>query len=361
MSPAERDALLAAFDPTLPISRAHTPPAAWYTSPALAALERHTLWDGAWQVAALAHQVASPGSYAASDLGQRPVVVTRAEDGALRALHNVCRHKAAVVCDGAGVADALVCPYHGWRYRLDGSLLRAPRVAGLEGVDRDALSLPALAVDTLGPLVLVNPNPDAPRLQTWFDGVEALLGGTGWDALRYHGHARWEVACNWKVFCDNYLDGGYHVPHLHPGLSEQLALDTYTTELYARHSVQRAAGKVARIGDEALYVWLYPNLMINRYGPALDVNVVVPLGPERCAVDFHWWFELGYDPALAQDSVARSIAVQDEDVAVSERVQRGLASGSYTTGRYAPRLEQGVHHFHRLLHADLGASSPTRA
>jgi len=352
------------FDPEVPIERASTPPATWYTDPDLAALERRAVWDRTWRLAARAEQVATPGAFVAVDLGDRPIVLVRGEDGTLRALHNVCRHKAAVVCEGAGTASELVCPYHGWAYHLDGRLKRAPRLAGIRDLDRDAMALPALRVATWGPWVFVNADPLAPPLAPELEPLEEPLAGLEGADLRFRGEATWRVACNWKVFCDNYLDGGYHVPHLHPGLGAQLDLDSYRTTLFERCSLQAAGASApgaARIGSGAVYAFVYPDLMINRYGPVLDVNLVRPDGPERCVVTFWWWFDAGCDEDFVADSIASSRRTQEEDVAVSERVQRGLRSGAWERGRYAPALEMGIHHFHRLLAADLrGALAPTR-
>src|SRR5690606_37129987 len=142
------------FDPSVPIARAATPPASWYVDPAHFEAERRGTFARHWLVAALAHEVAGPGDFVASELLDEPVVVVRGHDGVLRAFHNVCRHHAAPVARGAGCARALVCGYHGWTYRLDGSLRAAPRTHGIEGFDRAAMGLVPLPVAVVGPLVL---------------------------------------------------------------------------------------------------------------------------------------------------------------------------------------------------------------
>ena len=99
----------------------------------------------------------------------------------------------------------------------------------------------------------------------------------------------------------------------------------------------------------------YPNLMLNRYGPVLDVNQVLPLAVDRCLVVFDWFFEEGVDDSQVARFVAESDAVQREDVALSEAVQRGLASPAYDRGRYAPRVEHAMHAFHVRLAGELRA------
>jgi choline monooxygenase len=348
-----------AFDPDVPLARAWTPPASWYVAPAFEAIERASVFRSSWQLACRAEEVAEPGAFVAGRTAGLPWVVVRGGDGVLRAFANACRHKATEVCAGSGVLPAerrhLVCPYHGWTYRLDGSLRTAPRIAGIEDFDREAMSLPPLGVEVWGPLVLVHADPGAAPLAAAVCGLTGALDATGWSSLRWSGRRTYEVACNWKAFCDNYLDGGYHVPHLHPGLSGQLDLDSYRTELQEAYSVQRCDARADRTEGGAIYAFCYPNLMINRYGPCLDTNLVLPVAPDRCRVVFDFWFaeERAGDEAWVRASVADSERTQLEDMAVSERVQAGLASGTFRAGRYAPRVEAAVHHFHRRLAADL--------
>lgn len=355
-----------AFDPEIPTARAWTPPSAWYTDPALYQLERRAVFGRSWQVAARLEQLRRPGDYVATCVAGEPRVVLRGEDGQLAAFANTCRHKATPVVQGAGSLmpqGELVCPYHGWAYGLDGALKRAPRLGRIEGFQRQGL--PRLAVETWGPYVLVNADPCAAPLAGQVAPLTRDLEATGWGGLRYHSTRSWEVACNWKVFCDNYLDGGYHISHLHPTLDAQLDMSSYRTELFGAYSVQTSApggadervdfDPAVRIAGGALYAYLYPNFMINRYGPTLDTNLVLPLGPDRCRVIFDFFFEAGTEPGFIQTSLAQSDLTQREDIDISEAVQAGLQAASYDRGRYAG-MEIAAHHFHQLLAADLRAA-----
>jgi len=346
--------ILDAFDASLPMERGWTPPSAWYTDPAVYALERRAIFARTWQPIARLEQLASPGSYVAACVAGEPWVVVRGHDGQLRAFANTCRHKATPVAAGVGRAEELVCDYHGWAYGLDGRLKRAPRIGRIEDLHRAEMGLPPLRVEALGPYVFVCADPAAPPLAAQLGPLPAALEGAGWGGLVYRASKSWDVACNWKVFCDNYLDGGYHVPHLHPTLDAQLDMSTYRTELFERFSLQTsgAGGATERIAGGAIYAYIYPNFMINRYGPALDTNLVLPLGPGRCRVVFDFFFEAGTSEPFIEASLAQSELTQQEDVDVSEAVQVGLGAASYDRGRYAG-LEIAVHHFHRLLAADL--------
>mmetsp|Transcript_58579 Transcript_58579/g.186753 ORF Transcript_58579/g.186753 Transcript_58579/m.186753 type:complete len:222 (+) Transcript_58579:97-762(+) len=192
------------------------------------------------------------------------------------------------------------------------------------------------------------------------------------DPLEHVARRQYHVPCNWKVFADNYLDGGYHVPFAHGALSDALDMSTYRSELFEKVSVQRcgpaavgegeAAGERLGGGRPAAYSFVFPNLMINRYGPWMDTNVVVPTGVDTCVVRFDYWL----DPARAGDtlyieeSLRASDQVQAEDHKLCELVQGGLASNGYDVGRYAPGVEAPMHHFHRLYYEAMtgGGSHP---
>jgi choline monooxygenase len=164
---------------------------------------------------------------------------------------------------------------------------------------------------------------------------------------------------------DNYLDGGYHVPHLHKGLNSVLDYKEYTIENSERYSLQSSpmvrseehqSFSATRTGERAYYYWLYPNFMINIYEDVMDTNLVLPLATDRCLVQFDFFFRDVSDGARIANtkSVAVSDTIQDEDVDICESVQRGLRSRAYGTGRLSVRREGGEHLFHRLLAKDLG-------
>ena len=113
-------------------------------------------------------------------------------------------------------------------------------------------------------------------------------------------------------------------------------------------------------GEDALYLWVFPNLMLNFYPGNLQINLVLPLSQERTLTIFEWYAlpsdsgALQSDSTTANERLRRSIEfshqVQQEDIALCEAVQRGLRSITYDRGRYSVRRENGVHHFHSLLH-----------
>jgi choline monooxygenase len=355
------------FDPSLPIEKAWTPPASWYLQPEFLARERDRVFNRSWQAVGRLDQVQRPGDYFTGCLLGEPYLVVRDARGTLRAFHNVCRHHAAQVCQGEGKLEELVCSYHGWTYALDGKLLKAPRLGKSEIFSRDAFSLHPVAVETWGPWVFVHLGKPAPPLHSELGDLQARLEATRSSELKFAARRTYEMNCNWKVYVDNYLDGGYHVSTLHRALAGQLDLKSYKTELFRRLSIQSCSAPEEapqeqggdfpeRIGDAALYAFLYPNFMINRYGPIMDTNWVVPLSHDRTLVVFDFFFQDTEGPGakeFIERSVAASHTVQEEDVAISESVQRGLGSPGYDRGIYAPSIEMAAYHFHQLLAADL--------
>lgn len=340
----------AAFD-AQPLATATALPAPFYEGQRAHELDRDAVLSRSWQLVAHESAFAAAGDHRIDEIAGVPIVVVRGDDGELRAFHNVCRHRAgplAVTCSGA---RALRCRYHGWTYGLDGVLRSAPGMGGAAGFEPRDIRLPEAHVATWAGLVFVALGP-APPLAELLGGVAARAGAFALDRFRHARRESYEIACNWKAYVDNYLEG-YHLPHVHPALNRLLDYRAYATELGAWHSLQSSpieASEGPYAGGEALYCFVFPNTMLNLLPGRLQTNRVVPLAPQRCRVDFDYYYPDGSDAgALADRDVAFSDEVQREDVAICEAVQRGLASGSYVAGRLNPRRESGVHHFHELL------------
>ena len=197
-------------------------------------------------------------------------------------------------------------------------------------------------------------------------GLVTRMAALETTKLHYFATRNYDIHCNWKVFVDNYLDGGYHVPHLHKGLNSVLDYKQYTIENEDRYCLQSspmvasnedAATGATRKGDRAWYFWQYPNLMINCYAGYMDTNLVLPVDADHCRVIFDFYFGDVSEAAREynEQSVAVGARVQDEDLGICEDVQRGLKSRAYGAGRLSARREAGEHLFHRLLAADLKA------
>jgi len=339
-----------------PLEQAHALAAPLYSDPAVLALEQRAVFGRSWQLAATADALAASGDHAVTEFGATPVILVRGEDGVLRAFHNVCRHRGGPLAfqDGRG-AKALHCKYHGWTYTLAGQLRSAPEMQAARDFDMRKICLPPVTVAAWQALVFGALGDAVPPLDEVVQGIASQAAGTFARPLRFERRVSYALACNWKVYVDNYLEG-YHLPHIHPALNKLLDYRSYTTTLARWHSLQHSpledAGNFYGQGG-AYYFFVYPNTMLNCLPGRLQTNRVLPLGMDRCRVDFDYYYPA--DPADAQELKRReqdqvfSDGVQAEDAAICAAVQKGLASGSYETGRLCPKREAGVKHFHDLL------------
>ncbi|HUI41075.1 MAG TPA: aromatic ring-hydroxylating dioxygenase subunit alpha [Terriglobia bacterium] len=361
--------ILAGYNPAAPLAEAWTIPGTWYTDARIAELERDQVFGRTWQVVGRLDQVAGPGQFFTAEVAGEPILVARGDDGTLRAFYNVCRHHAtAVAWEKEGTATRFRCPYHGWTYGLDGALKGMTEFEDVQGFDRATHGLVPARVAEWEQFVWVNLDPGAPALEAFLGRLMERVRPLRLAALHFFERRIYPVPCNWKVYVDNYLDGGYHVPHMHKGLNSVLDYTHYTIENEDRVCIQsspvRSSSRsdpdaaATRLGDRSYYLWQYPNFMLNWYEGYLDTNLVQPDRDDpvnRCLVIFDFYFD---DISEARreynrQSIAVSDKVQEEDTAICESVQRGLRSRAYGAGRLSVRREAGEHLFHRLLAADL--------
>jgi choline monooxygenase len=361
--------IVTSYDEKASLAEASTIPAPWYVDPRIADLERQTVFSRTWQAIGRVDHVEKPGQFMTATVAGEPLVAVRGNDGVLRAFYNVCRHHAAaVVTEPCGQASLLHCPYHGWNYGLDGTLKGMPEFDGVRNFERKDNGLIPVKVSTWEKFVFVNLDQNAAPLPEFLGGLMKRVAPLSLTKLHHFATKSYDIHCNWKVFVDNYLDGGYHVPHLHKGLNSVLDYKQYTIENEDRYCLQSspmvsadnnadAATGTTRRGDRAWYFWLHPNFMFNCYEGYLDTNLVIPIDVDHCRVIFDFYFSDISESARPynEQSVAVGNRVQDEDLGICEAVQRGLKSRAYGAGRLSARREAGEHLFHRLLAADLKA------
>jgi choline monooxygenase len=371
------------YDPSAPLDQASTIPAPWYTDQRIYELELQTVFAGTWQMVCRVDQLNERGQYVTSEIAGEPLVVVRGSDRVLRGFFNVCRHHAAaVMTEPEGQANQLRCPYHGWTYSLEGELKGTPDFSGVCNFERSANSLVPIQIaiwenwvfvrlkgSDMSISPVIDHAQDAPAAFEDFLGAD-LISQTrllNLENLYWLERRHYTFDCNWKVFVDNYLDGGYHVPHLHKGLDSVLDYSKYTIEngehfcLQSSPIVKEGAEPetgAVRKGERALYYWIYPNFMINWYQGAMDTNIVIPLGVDKTEVIFDFYFPDVSTAAAERNRASIEVGqrIQDEDVAICKSVQRGLGSRAYNAGRLSVRREAGEHLFHRLLHADLNTA-----
>ena len=291
----------------------------------------------------------------------------RGEDGRLRGFFNVCRHHAAaVMTEEQGKVPILRCPYHGWTYSLAGELKGTPDFAGVCDFDKSKTGLVPVEVAAWETFVFVRLQPGGISLEDYLGDLVPQFQPLGLDRFHFVERRRYPFDCNWKVFVDNYLDGGYHVPHLHKRLSSVLDYSQYMIETGENWCLQwspidhsNAEGDVAavRAGRQGALLLalseLHDQLVRGRHGhqPRAPAR-----RPARREVIFDFYFtDVSSPEAIARNKASINVGqrIQDEDTAICRSVQAGLTSRAYGAGRLSVRREGGEHLFHRLLAADL--------
>jgi choline monooxygenase len=363
------------------IACAETLASRFYTDPAMLAVERARIFQRTWQLVGTLRQscgevcgaprtIGDPESYFTAEVAGEPIIVVRDKQGTLRAFSNVCRHRAGPIALGSGCQHVLRCQYHGWTYTLEGKLIGTPDTDGVEFFDRSTMGMVPLRVDTWEQFIFVNFDTAAPPLAEVLGQIPQQAAGFQFAGLQFAERRDYVIDCNWKVYVDNYLEG-YHIPIAHPGLMKELDYANYRTETFRYHSQQFAPIRAMKETDsaaqrfyapgaglqQALYFWIFPNLMLNIYPDNISTNLIVPLAQDKTLTIFEWFFHDVAAP-VNQGRVARAVAfsdeVQQEDIMLCQNVQKGLQSATYDRGRYSVKRENGVHHFHMLLGEFLG-------
>lgn len=347
------------------IRKAHTLPAVFYQDLSFYEASMARIFQRSWHYLAHKAQLPEAGhirpvSLLPDSLAE-PLLLTH--DGEqLRCLSNVCTHRANLLADAPGPCTELRCRYHGRRFELTGQFKSMPEFQDAIDFPSDSDHLPIIQLKQWGPLAFTSLNPFQ-EFEEWF---APILERLPWLPIRDFEPAPvytkvYDIPAHWALYCDNFLEG-FHIPFVHPNLNQVLSYPDYQYELFEWGSLQvghaKAGEQVFEIpaghpdADKhiaAYYFWLFPNLMLNFYPWGLSVNVVEPTGPTHCQVRFEtfvWKPEL-YD-ASGQEALHQT-ELEDEEVVAS--VQQGIHSSLYDRGRYSPKMEVAVHHFHRMIAA----------
>ena len=289
-----------------------------------------------------------------------PLILETSNDQ-IRCMSNVCTHRGFQIVHHPARMKKIVCGYHGRRFDLEGHVEFMPEFKEAIDFPRPCDHLKQLKVDRWKRFVFtgVNPKIDFEVIKNKLDERLSFLDMESWRFAPEYTKV-YNVNANWALYCDNYLEG-FHIPFVHQDLNSMIDYGEYTTECYDHMSVQIGYGKS---GDEvfdlpedhpdfgkhvvAYYYWLFPNFMLNIYTWGVQINIVKPVSKDYCKVEFLYfigdeekWEKFGKD-ALAEK-------VEREDEYVVEGVQKGMKSRFYDTGRFSPKREKGVHHFHQLV------------
>jgi choline monooxygenase len=372
------------------------PPAALeprlYTDPVFLDAEQELIFERTWQLAGHVSQLPRAGSYLTASAGNQPVLVVRDESGDLRAFRNVCRHRGSRLLSGSGQCKAAIrCRYHGWTYRLDGSLIGVPEGLGFgDRLDKRMLGLMPARVETMAGLVFVNLDPDATPLAELVGDLPQRLAPYRIDTLEPFAPSGGSQPANWKAIADNYIEG-YHIPIAHPGLMRMLDYKHYDVEVN-EHYVwfdaplrdKPSSNRLERLYAQLVtpmpglrdedrriwrYVYLYPNTTIDLYPDQVNTWQLLPDGVASTKDVSACYRPAGASPRTRVVQWANqrlNTLVLDEDIDLVDNVQQGLMTRGYRCGPLGAR-EAAVAWFADRIRADLapalkrGDEPPTEA
>ncbi|CAN5190857.1 aromatic ring-hydroxylating dioxygenase subunit alpha [soil metagenome] len=288
-------------------------------------------------------------------------------------LSNVCRHRQAKMFDGRGNAKHIVCPLHRWTYDLKGELLGAPHFA-----DTPCLNLAQTPLQNWNGLLFEqNGVHVAEKLKDLSVTKDLDFSGYMFDHVEVH-----ECNYNWKTFIEVYLED-YHVEPFHPGLGSFVTCDDLRWEFGADYSVQTVGvnNGLAKFGSDKYKAWqeqvlkfrdgiappfgaiwltLYPNIMVEWYPHVLIVSTLWPTGPQKTTnvVEFYYPEEIVLferEFIAAERAAYMETCIEDDEIA--ERMDKGrrilLDRGTSEAGPYQSPMEDGMQHFHEWYRSQI--------
>jgi glycine betaine catabolism A len=360
-------------------------PAAAYLDDAVLAWERRNLFAGAWVFVGRAAELAAVGTRRAVPVGDDSVLLVRGDDHRLRGFFNVCQHRGHELapCGATSEHPSIHCPYHGWRYGLDGSLRSTPRFDAPPGFDAAEHGLVSVAVEEWHGWVMVNVDGSAGSVDDFLAGIEPLVTPYEPERLVVGATHQYEVAANWKVVAENYQEC-FHCPNIHPELCrvslstsgenrvghagmwiggwQELMPHAVTMSLDGSSGVDALPGLDSTTRRRVEYLGLAPNLLLSLHPDYVMTHRLEPLAPGRTSIECQWLFApeavaaAGFDPSFAVDFWDLT---NRQDWAACEGVQRGTASRGYHQGPFGAD-EDAVAEFVRLVAAAYASGGWTR-
>ena len=346
-----------------------------YTNSEFFELDYEAFFLRRWQFVGHESDIPEAGDYIAADIGRDNVFVLHGKDGTLRAFKNVCRHRASRVVEGKGSCRGVIrCPYHGWTYRLDGSLMAIPQEERFEDFDRSQFGLHEIELESFYGLLFARVIPGGESVAEQFADTGHYFekyGVSDYVPCAETTTQIWPV--NWKVAWDNYMEN-YHIPIGHPGLNRLVVENEEYGELSSgvswgtfvlrdkpskvdveRRYQELAPHGQARVPEELRNKWVQfgvaGSLGIDMYPEMLDIFKLIPLGVDKTMVLASYYGHRDPTPQeeeLRRANVELNDIVNDEDRTLCTRVQNGLGTSGYRPGPLSDH-ELGVFNFHEMV------------
>ena len=348
-------------------------PAAYYLDPNILEREYAAIWRTQWQYLMRLDTLKEPGAFKVFRIGDREIFIVLNEDREYRGFYNVCRHRGSVLCeaDSGQFSGNIICPYHQWSYGLDGALIKMPRIDVVNAIED--LNLLPVALTTWGGNLYVNlDSKTSLSLESMMIPGPNVLDNWPLERLAVGHRTSFTLACNWKVFWENYLEC-YHCPAIHPELSQIVPLyqaglstanldpdhpaedrvaahiESWTTTgraIAPAFSTLTAAEQV--VGHT--FVEIYPNQYLVAHADYVRQVSLQPRSVTSTQVTAEWLFDPDFlsDPdADLSPAIDFGARVLDQDTRVCELNQRGLAASGRFQG-HLTHLEQDLADFHDI-------------
>lgn len=334
----------------------------YYTSPEIWEEELRRIFHRHWLCAGREAEIPSAGDYRLVDVAGESVIALRDRRGGVRAHHNVCRHRGARICreESGNVAETIQCPYHGWTYDLDGSLLHAPHMGEVERFRREDYPLAPVAAGVEQGFLFLSLAEEPEPLERWLSPLRGRFAHFGLAGLESRRRIEYDVRANWKLVFQNYSEC-LHCPVIHPGLTERSPYRSGENDLSegpflggfmrlnpgwdSLTESGEACGLPVGSLDESdfgrvYYYSVFPNLLVSLHPDYVMFHVLWPEASDRTRIVCEWLFrpesrvDPGFDP---DDAVEFWDTTNREDWSACERTHEGVSSRAFVPGPYSPR------------------------
>lgn len=351
-------------------------PTGRYTDPAFFELERQRVFAGSWLFVGHESEWPEPGSYRSTSRSGAPIVVVRGEDGELRGFYNACRHRGAPVTrDECGTSRRLTCQYHSWSYGTEGTLKSVPDARSFVGLDKDALGLGPVRCATWDGWVFINEDLDAEPLLDFLGPVADQMSEIDGVAMRAVGTRVHQVACNWKLMVDAFLEV-YHVRTVHPDSAALLYNDQATTVAMLpnghsrltveKHDMFRDFPMVSDELDNPAVpdLWrqtstsfgIFPNLVVPMDTGAFTFLCMWPTSDTTTDLELRWYAPAWQGDEVPQEHLDR-MALFDTVMAQDQANMAPIQASISSPGARPFQLgwhERLIHHFERAVDLRIG-------
>ena len=354
---------MASFNINSDIKKSKTLPSKFYLEKEYLNFCKEVLFADSWQFVITVNQLKKNNIYPFTFLENfidEPLVLL-AEKSSILCFTNVCTHRAHLLATEPCNNNILRCNYHGRQFSFDGNFKSMPGFKKTKNFPTEEDNLLSLPTITWNDFIFVSLTGKI-NITSVLEDIKNRLPNFPYDQLNYDKNVSkfWNLDAHWALYCENYLEG-LHVPFVHKGLAKEININTYKTVLLDNAVLQIAEGEtnnnVLQNQDNdkniyALYYWIFPNCMLNFYSWGMSINIIEPVSLNKTRIRFLSFPLNNYEQPDQGSASLEQIEMEDQQVVLN--VQKGIQSRFYTSGRYSPNYEKGVHHFHLLLNKYLG-------